>query len=94
MQYLKDRGFVHPHASDITPRAVYEQRRDWLRQMAAGAAGLAMAGWASRDALAQARQRVVRDVELGRSPLPVAAIVMAQQRQTHGHRVGTGVAQA
>ncbi len=53
MKYLKDRGFVHPHASDITPRAVYEQRRDWLRQMAAGAAGLAMAGWASRDALAQ-----------------------------------------
>ncbi len=54
MKYLKDRGFVHPHASDITPRAVYEQRRDWLRQMAAGAAGIAMAGWASRDALAQA----------------------------------------
>ncbi len=54
MKYLKDRGFVHPHASDITPRAVYEQRRDWLRHMAAGAAGLALAGWASRDALGQA----------------------------------------
>ena len=56
MQYLKDRGFVHPHASEITPRSVYEGRRTLLRQMAAGAAGLALAGWAQRDALAQVQR--------------------------------------
>ncbi|MBS0433730.1 MAG: protein-methionine-sulfoxide reductase catalytic subunit MsrP [Proteobacteria bacterium] len=56
MQYLKDRGFVHPHASEITPRSVYEGRRTLLRQMAAGAAGVALAGWAARDALAQVQR--------------------------------------
>ena len=53
MQYLKDRGFTHARASDVTPRDVYEGRRTLLRGLAAGAAGVAMAGWASRDALAQ-----------------------------------------
>jgi sulfoxide reductase catalytic subunit YedY len=49
----KDRGFEHPVASEITPRAVYEQRRDLLRWMATGAAGAALASWAGREALAQ-----------------------------------------
>ena len=31
-----DTGFVHPVSSEITPKAVYEQRRDWLRLMAGG----------------------------------------------------------
>lgn len=53
MLFLKDRGFQHPVASEITPRAVYEQRRQMLRLLAAGGGGLAMAGWASREALAQ-----------------------------------------
>jgi len=48
-----DSGFVHPRASDITPRAVYEGRRGMLRLLAGGAAGAAMAGWAGREALAQ-----------------------------------------
>lgn len=56
MQYLKDRGFVHPHASDITPRDVYEGRRALLHRMAAGAAGAVLAGWAGRDALAQVQR--------------------------------------
>ena len=56
MQYLKDRGFVHPHSSDITPRGIYERRRALLRHMAAGAAGAMLAGWAGRDALAQAQR--------------------------------------
>jgi len=47
-------GHVHPIASEITPRALYEQRRDFLRLLAAGGAGAALAGWAGRDALAQA----------------------------------------
>ena len=49
-----DSGFNHPHASEITPRAVYEGRRDMLRLLAGGAAGAALAGWAGREALAQA----------------------------------------
>lgn len=53
MHYHPDRGFVHPHGSEITPRRVYEGRRAMLQQFAAGAAGLALVGWASRDALAQ-----------------------------------------
>ena len=40
-------------ASDITPRAIYEQRRDLLKLMAGGAAGAVVAGWAARDAMAQ-----------------------------------------
>jgi sulfoxide reductase catalytic subunit YedY len=40
-------------ASDITPQTVYEDRRHWLRMMAGGAAGIAMAGWANREAFAQ-----------------------------------------
>jgi sulfoxide reductase catalytic subunit YedY len=38
MHLLKDRGFVHPIASDITPEAVYLARRRWLQGLAAGAA--------------------------------------------------------
>nr|WP_295083339.1 protein-methionine-sulfoxide reductase catalytic subunit MsrP [uncultured Roseateles sp.] len=41
-------------ASEITPQAVFEARRDWLRLMASGAAGAALATWAGREALAQA----------------------------------------
>ena len=49
----RDTGFVHPHASEITPRAVYEDRRRMLQWMAGGAAGAALATWAGREALAQ-----------------------------------------
>jgi methionine sulfoxide reductase catalytic subunit len=46
-------GFQHPLASEITPRAVYEQRRQMLKWMAGGAAGAALASWAQREAFAQ-----------------------------------------
>jgi len=46
-------GFDHATASDITPRAVYEDRRALLKTLAAGAAGSVLAGWAAREALAQ-----------------------------------------
>ena len=45
-------GFNHPRGSEITPRPVYQERRQWLRTMAAGAAGGTLAAWAGRDALA------------------------------------------
>jgi methionine sulfoxide reductase catalytic subunit len=64
MHYLKDRGFAHRDASDITPRTVYEGRRELLQRLAAGAAGIALAGWATRDALAQ----VARPGKLGALP--------------------------
>jgi sulfoxide reductase catalytic subunit YedY len=48
-----DSGFTHPVSSEITPSSVYLQRRDWLKQMAAGAAGASMAAWAGREAMAQ-----------------------------------------
>jgi sulfoxide reductase catalytic subunit YedY len=49
----RDNGFLHPITSEITPQAVYEGRRDLMKLLATGAAGAAMAGWASREALAQ-----------------------------------------
>jgi len=42
-------GFHHPLPSEITPRAVYEGRRDMLRLLATGAMG----AWAVTDAAAQ-----------------------------------------
>jgi sulfoxide reductase catalytic subunit YedY len=52
MHPLRDRGFTHPIPSEVTPRAAYEQRRQWLKLVAAGAAGTALATWAERDARA------------------------------------------
>ncbi|KQM71302.1 protein-methionine-sulfoxide reductase catalytic subunit MsrP [Xylophilus sp. Leaf220] len=46
-------GFDHPRASEITPRAVYEDRRRMMKLLAGGAAGGALAAWAGREALAQ-----------------------------------------
>lgn len=47
-------GFIHPVSSEITPRGVYQGRRDMIRLMATGAAGAALASWAGREAFAQA----------------------------------------
>ena len=47
-----DRDWNHRLGSEITPAAVYHARRDWMRQVAAGAAGLGLAAWAARDARA------------------------------------------
>ncbi|MFM2059358.1 MAG: hypothetical protein RLY71_3743 [Pseudomonadota bacterium] len=45
-------GFVHPLASEITPRALADDRRRWLQQALAGGAAVALGGWAGREALA------------------------------------------
>lgn len=50
-------GFQHPVSSEITPRAVYEDRRRLLKWMATGVAGASLATWAQREALAQQVQR-------------------------------------
>ena len=52
MHLLKHRGYTLP-SSEITPRAVYDDRRRWMKLVAGGAAGAALAGWGVRDAVAQ-----------------------------------------
>jgi len=54
MRIPPDRGYNHAATSEITPRAVYDQRRQLLKMLAAGGAGVALAGWAAREAHAQA----------------------------------------
>ncbi|HJW12826.1 MAG TPA: protein-methionine-sulfoxide reductase catalytic subunit MsrP [Albitalea sp.] len=54
MHFRLDRGFDHRVPSEITPRRVYEGRRDLLKLIAAGSAGAALSAWAERDAMAQA----------------------------------------
>ncbi len=46
-------GFQHPVASEITPESVYHTRRDLIRTLATGSAGLALAAWGMREAHAQ-----------------------------------------
>ena len=53
MPFSRDNGFNHRHASEITPRAAYEGRRDLLKLIGTGVAGTALASWAARDAHAQ-----------------------------------------
>jgi sulfoxide reductase catalytic subunit YedY len=68
-------GFSYPLASDITPKAAYEGRRNLLKAMALGATGGALATWASRQALAQSPAAVARPgklAALGSRPSAVA----------------------
>jgi sulfoxide reductase catalytic subunit YedY len=67
-------GFQHPAASDITPRAVYEDRRRLLKWMATGAAGAALGSWAQREALAQQvlRPGKLPAIQVVRSSVPGA----------------------
>ncbi|MFV0679012.1 protein-methionine-sulfoxide reductase catalytic subunit MsrP [Ottowia sp.] len=44
--------FDSPAASEITHPVVYAARRQWLKQVAGGAAGSVLAAWAGREALA------------------------------------------
>ncbi|MEY4752874.1 MAG: hypothetical protein RJA44_549 [Pseudomonadota bacterium] len=59
-------GFQHPLGSEITPRALVDNRRTWLQQVLAGGAAAALGGWAQREALAA----VARPGKL--APLPGA----------------------
>jgi methionine sulfoxide reductase catalytic subunit len=52
---IRKHRFPLPPASAITPQAVYEQRREFLKLMAAGAAGTGLAAWAGRSARAQGK---------------------------------------
>ena len=70
MHFHKDHAFSHRTASEITPRAVYEQRRTLLKAFALGAGGTSLAAWAARDALAQtARPGKLAALPGARSPV-------------------------
>ena len=51
------RGFNHPVSSEITPQGIYQGRRDLIKLMATGTAGVALAGWAGREAMAQSASK-------------------------------------
>ncbi|MDO9292395.1 MAG: protein-methionine-sulfoxide reductase catalytic subunit MsrP [Hydrogenophaga sp.] len=71
-----DTGYHHPRSSEITSRSTYLGRREWLQHLALGAGGAALAGWASRDALAAvARPGKLAALAGVSSPLPGASTV-------------------
>jgi sulfoxide reductase catalytic subunit YedY len=77
MHLLPDRGFVHPIASEITPRAAYLSRRQWL---AATGAALGLAAAFPRDGRAQGTQRPGKLAPLPGTRSTVAgALVMDKQ---------------
>src|SRR5262245_11514978 len=68
---IRKSRFPVPPASEITPQAVYEQRREFLKLMAAGAAGAALASWAGRQARAQVQGKLAK-LPGGKSAVPGA----------------------
>jgi len=72
-------GFVHPVASDVTPLAVYQSRRDLIRLMATGAAGVALASWAAREALAQSWAAPGQQAALARTRSNVAGALIMEK---------------
>ena len=59
-------GFNHGIPSEITPEAVYHSRRDLIRQLATGSAGLALAAWGVREAHAQSANAAFRPLSANR----------------------------
>ncbi|RZL04018.1 MAG: protein-methionine-sulfoxide reductase catalytic subunit MsrP [Rubrivivax sp.] len=59
-----DSGMSHPTPSEITPQQVYAQRREVLRAMASGAAGVTLSAWAGVGAQAQSANVVKRPGKL------------------------------
>ena len=68
-------GFTHPASSEITNERLYRERRTLIKLMASGAAGAAMASWASREAMAQELARPGKNPALPGRKSPVAGAV-------------------
>ena len=68
-------GFDHNVPSEITPRAAFEGRRDLLKLWASGAAGAALAGYASRDASANVGGGVLAKLPGGKSAISGANVM-------------------
>ncbi|MBP6777546.1 MAG: protein-methionine-sulfoxide reductase catalytic subunit MsrP [Piscinibacter sp.] len=77
MHFHRDRGHGHGRPSDITPRSVYDGRRDLLRLIGSGAAGAALAAWAQRDARAQGAGTVAAPGQLPALPATRSAVAGA-----------------
>jgi methionine sulfoxide reductase catalytic subunit len=77
MFLFKDRGYIHPTASDITPRWVYESRRLYLQHMASVVAGAALTSWAGGSLVWAATQRPGALAALGslKSTVPGAVTI-------------------
>ncbi|MEO3713107.1 protein-methionine-sulfoxide reductase catalytic subunit MsrP [Roseateles flavus] len=73
MHFHPDRGHGRSLASEVTPQALYEGRREWLRLMGSGVAGAALASWASREALAQSADKA--RLAAAKSRLPGAQVM-------------------
>ena len=78
-------GFVHPVPSEITSTAVYQSRRDLIRLMATGAAGAALASWASREALAQAWAPPGQQAALARGKTAVSGALTLENVTEYKH---------
>lgn len=78
-------GFDHRIASDITPLTVYQSRRDLIRLMATGAAGVALASWAGREALAQSWAAPGQQAALGRVKTSVAGAMSMEKVTEYKH---------
>jgi sulfoxide reductase catalytic subunit YedY len=81
-------GFDHPHSSEITPRTIYEGRRDLLRLLAGGAAGAALARWAGRQAQAAATPRPGRLAALPGGATSVAGAVTMDKPTSYQDATG------
>ena len=77
-------GFDHPIASEITARGVYEERRRMLKHLATGVAGIGMAHWAAREALAQSAVWGAAPGKLAALPSKVSVVAgaMAMEKVT------------
>jgi methionine sulfoxide reductase catalytic subunit len=74
MKLIQDRGFDHPVASEITPRGVYQRRREWMQTLAAGAAAVALP--VSQQAMAQTpRPNRLAALPGAKSALPGAVVL-------------------
>lgn len=78
-------GFDHPIASEITPRAVYENRRTWLKQFAAAGAGLALSSFHSREAFAQGTPRPGKLAALSGVPSKVSGAMALDKLTDYEH---------
>jgi sulfoxide reductase catalytic subunit YedY len=80
-----DHGFQHSITSDITPLKLYQSRRDLIRLMATGAAGAALASWASREAFAQSWTPSGQQAALARGKTAVAGALSMEKVTEYKH---------
>ncbi|MBP6251806.1 MAG: protein-methionine-sulfoxide reductase catalytic subunit MsrP [Rubrivivax sp.] len=86
MNILRNRGFVHPVPSEITPKSSYLKRRTWLQALAAG--GSALGAWAARDARAASVARPGKLAPLAAVPSGVAGAVTMEKLTSYEHVTG------